>query len=222
MSLVNDALRRAKEAQQQAPPPPPSKMQFRPLDATSHARHNLALLVPAALAVVALLALFFVWQWAQEPRGPRSQEARALTPASPQIGITQRSPSTSVKEVAPARAIAGSPGQSPQPNSPGTTVPAMVESAVAPLPASPANPPIAGPQESVPTNSLARPQPVPPQTPSLRLQAIVFNPKQPSALISGKTVFVGDKLGDTRVVAIDRESATLVKSGQTNVLSLEE
>jgi hypothetical protein len=62
----------------------------------------------------------------------------------------------------------------------------------------------------------------PPKTPPLRLQAIVFNPKQPSALISGKTVFVGDKLGDTRVVAIDRESATLVKSGQTNVLSLEE
>ena len=61
-------------------------MQFRPVEPTQHARHSLALLVPAALAVVALLALFFVWQWAQEPRGARPQEARALTPTSSQIG----------------------------------------------------------------------------------------------------------------------------------------
>jgi hypothetical protein len=41
-------------------------------------------------------------------------------------------------------------------------------------------------------------------------------------MISGKTLFVGDKLGDLRVVAIDKESATLVGGGQTNVLSLPE
>jgi hypothetical protein len=41
-------------------------------------------------------------------------------------------------------------------------------------------------------------------------------------MIGGKTLFVGDKLGDLRVVAIDKESATLVGAGQTNVLSLPE
>ena len=41
-------------------------------------------------------------------------------------------------------------------------------------------------------------------------------------MISGKTLFVGDKLGDLRVVAIDKESATLAGAGQTNVLSLAE
>jgi hypothetical protein len=39
-------------------------------------------------------------------------------------------------------------------------------------------------------------------------------------MIGGKTLFIGDHLGDMRLVAIDRESATLVCGGQTNVLTL--
>ena len=64
--------------------------------------------------------------------------------------------------------------------------------------------------------------PQPPKAAPLRLQAIIFNPKRPSALVSGKTVFIGDKLGDARVVAIDQDSATLVSAGKTNVLTLPE
>ena len=60
----------------------------------------------------------------------------------------------------------------------------------------------------------------PPKPAPLRLQAIVYNPKRPSVLISGKTLFIGDKLGDLRVAAIDQESATLVGVDQTNVFSL--
>ena len=41
-------------------------------------------------------------------------------------------------------------------------------------------------------------------------------------MISGRTVFIGDKLGDLRVVAIDKDSATLAGAGQTNILSLPE
>jgi hypothetical protein len=54
------------------------------------------------------------------------------------------------------------------------------------------------------------------------LQAIIFNPKRPSAMIGGKTLFIGDKVGDLRVVAIDKNSATLAGGGQTNVLTLAE
>jgi hypothetical protein len=64
--------------------------------------------------------------------------------------------------------------------------------------------------------------PTPPKPAPLRLQAIIFTPKRPSAMISGRTLYVGDKLGDLRVVAIDKESATLTGAGQTNVLSLPE
>jgi len=41
-------------------------------------------------------------------------------------------------------------------------------------------------------------------------------------MINGKTLFVGDKLGEWHVRAIDQESVTLVGAGQTNVLSLSE
>ncbi len=75
-------------------------------------------------------------------------------------------------------------------------------------------------QESDATNSVAITPP--PKPAPLRLQAIVFNPQRPSALISGKTLFIGDKLGDARVVAIDQESATLVSAGKTNLLTLPE
>jgi hypothetical protein len=84
------------------------------------------------------------------------------------------------------------------------------------------NAPAADAQENEATNAAALTPPPPPKPAPLRLQAIIFNPRRPSAMISGKTLFVGDKLGDLRVVAINRESATLAGAGQTNVLSLSE
>jgi MSHA biogenesis protein MshK len=85
-----------------------------------------------------------------------------------------------------------------------------------------ASPAVAKEPETEPTTAAAIAPAPQPKSPPLRLQAIVFNPKRPSALISGKTLFIGDRLGDARVVAIDRESATLVGAGKTNVLSLPE
>ena len=56
--------------------------------------------------------------------------------------------------------------------------------------------------------------------PSLRLQAIIFNPRRPSALISGRTVFLGDKFGELRVTRISPTSVTLSGPGRTNLLEL--
>ncbi len=95
-------------------------------------------------------------------------------------------------------------------------------------PASPSSP-VAGTVSNAPaadvanrevTNAPAVTPPPPPKPAPLRLQAIFFNPTRPSAIISGKTLFMGDKLGELRVVAIDEETATLVGAGHTNVLSL--
>jgi hypothetical protein len=61
------------------------------------------------------------------------------------------------------------------------------------------------------------PKPAPP-----KLQGIVFNPRRPSALINGKPVFIGDRVGEFHVIAIDQESATLAGAGQTNILTLDQ
>lgn len=55
-----------------------------------------------------------------------------------------------------------------------------------------------------------------------KLQGIVYNPGSPSATISGKMVFVGEKVGSWKVMAIDRSSATLISGGETRVLRLGE
>jgi hypothetical protein len=61
-----------------------------------------------------------------------------------------------------------------------------------------------------------------PDPPPLRLQSIIYNPQRPSALISGRIVFLGDKFGAQRVVRITRNSAVLAGGGVTNILSLPE
>ena len=169
MSLINDALRRAKETQQQTPPPPSPELPFRPVEPTQQiARRDLGLLLPVALAGVALLALLLAWVLTH-PRGSATPfEVNARTARVPQ---------------------AASPASAP-------------------------------PAQPAPAPTLTAPPP--PKPAPLRLQAIIFNPRRPSAMIGGKTLFVGDKVGDLRIVAIGKDSATLAGGGQTNVLSLAE
>ena len=208
MSLINDALRRAKEAQRQASPPPSPQMQFRPVEPTQHARHSLGLLVPAALAMAALLALFCAWQWAQERMPAAPREARALTPS------VAPSPAVVAQAVQPSPP----PQLSPQPDAL-TEVANLLPATASTMPASP---PLAQEQEGGVTDPAAIASPPPPKPAPFRLQAIVFDPRRPSVLINGKTLFVGERLGDARVVAIDQESATLVGAGRTNILTLGE
>ena len=212
MSLINDALRRAKDAQQQAPPPPPADLPFRPVEpAQQNARHGLGLLLPVALVVVALLTLLFAWHWAQRRNPTEPGEVNARTARVASAVATPRQATAPVASGATAPALAAQPDPAVQP--------AANHSPVA---GTATNSPAADSQESEVTNALAVAPTPPPKPAPLRLQAIVFNPTRPSAMISGKTLFIGEKLGDLRVVAIDHESATLVGGGQTNVLSLPE
>jgi hypothetical protein len=207
MSLINDALRRAKDTQQEAPLPPTPELPFRPVEpARQSARRGPGLLRPGALAVVALVALLFAWQWAQKHDSTGSIEVNARTA---RIANAIPAPTSAAKPIPAAQpASLPSPATGTSANLAADTTPAATEA------------PLADPEKSEVTNAAAMTQPTPPKPAPLRLQAIVFNPKRPSAMISGKTLFVGDKLGALRVVAIGRENATLVGAGQTNVLSL--
>jgi hypothetical protein len=54
-----------------------------------------------------------------------------------------------------------------------------------------------------------------------RLQGIFYRPAAPSAVVNSKTVYVGDLISGARVKAIDRQSVTLERAGQTQVLTLQ-
>lgn len=60
----------------------------------------------------------------------------------------------------------------------------------------------------------------PPKPPELKLQGILFAAARPCAIVSGKTVFVGDHVGEFRVAAILKNSITLQSGSATKVLSL--
>jgi len=55
--------------------------------------------------------------------------------------------------------------------------------------------------------------------PPMRLQGIVVRSGQSSAVIDGKTYFVGDLIGEITVAAIDDETVRLVYENQTEVLT---
>jgi hypothetical protein len=217
MSLINDALKRAKDAQRQAPPPSSPQMQFRPVEPAQHPRQGLGLIVPAALAVVGLLALLFAWQWSQGRMSTGPREVRALT--RPAIKATIPPPAAAPSPAVVAAATEPSPP--PPPSSLPTSATVVANPQAVPASTTPAIPPLVKEQDSDATNSAVI-TPPPPKAPPLRLQAIVFNPRRPSVVINGKTLFVGEKLGDARVVAIDQESATLVAAGKTNILIMSE
>ena len=181
MSLINDALKRTKDAQQQNPPPAGGPA-LKPADhATSKAAGNSKSLLYIMVACAVLgNAFIFLYYFSKD----RDKKANVPT-------VSVATPAAAILLVAP-----------PPP-------PAKVEVAPAPV--------------AVETNAAAPVIAAPPEAlklAPLKLQSIIFNPARPSAMISGKFVFIGDKVQGFRVTAIDQESVTLAGNGETNILSL--
>ncbi len=228
MSLINDALKRAKDAQQDAPAPVNSGPPLRPVETEILVRHGVGLGIPIILALVALLILFFVWQYA-----PRRNAARSVSTTATETQVRARNlpEPNSIQEAqtpslgtAAAKTTQQPPQQAASQNSTAksTTSEATASTASQP-PIEPStatrvetNGTIQGTNAVVAVSS----EPAKPSLP--KLQGIVFSRQKPSAVISGKTLFIGERIGSFRLVAIAQDSATLVSGGQTNVLTLEE
>ena len=199
MSLINDALKRAKEAHESLPPPPPTAAvpQFRPVEPAEHQPGiGPGVMLLGALCLLLLLGLMISWVWVQR----NGSKAPGNTPA-PVPAETAKTVPAPVPAPAPAPTVAATPAPAP-------VVPSE--------PIAPARAVVTPPEPAV----VVPVEPPAPVKPALRLQGIAYSPVRPAAMISGKTLFIGDKTGEWRVVAIDQESATLVSAGQTNILTL--
>jgi hypothetical protein len=73
------------------------------------------------------------------------------------------------------------------------------------------------------TNSISpRGLPVAAREAGMRLSAVFYNAKRPSAIVNGATVFIGDHVGDWSVSAISPRSVTVQSpKGGTNLLLLD-
>src|SRR5437899_1182627 len=166
MSLINDALKRAQQAQQQAPPPPSPDLQFRPVEPAQKVRPGPGLVLPVAVALAALLGVLYLWQMAHKSSPTKSAEpglqARLGSDSTP-VAPTEPAPRSALSDALPPKRADPAP---PAPTAVGTgAIPATSPaSATAPVSVAPNN---------ATTNPAAAAEAPPSKPAPLKLQAIV-------------------------------------------------
>ena len=199
MSLINDALKRATEAQPAGKPTPEMETTMKPVPQP----RTVGLPVyftPVLLFIVSGACWFLIKGWdvrrqaiasttaipvqareaEEQPDIPAGEGAELPIPENRQFALNDR-PSTSAHPNTAGTAAAGAPLESA---SSGVAI-----------------------DESQPA--------------TFRLQGIFYRPSNPSAVINTRTVFVGDRIANAKVKAIDHQSVTLDIAGETRVLTLQ-
>lgn len=224
MSLINEALKRAKQAHSQNLPPKGPVPPMRPVEpeqsAPAKGSGSIAPIGLAVVAVAGLLVFFLIWK---KDSSSGSSVAPVPLPVAakspePEPAASTSEPSKASAPVTAANAVSTpiSMAEEHAPSAPTGTPHSLVAST--PGPANPTIPAV----DSADSNHLASAAgPLTPAPAPLKLQSIVFNPKRPSAMINGRILFVGDHIRELRVMTIHRDDVLLVGGGNTNLLSLE-
>lgn len=186
MSLINDALKRAKQTQQENPPATPP-LEFRAAEpGQKENRRTTLLIVGLSLVVVMILGLAGLLVWFVTQAKPSSLPVTARVADAPLAPLPQKV----AAEPAPGLASKTN-AYIERPDEENTNrVPVIAVIAEALQPA------------------------------ALKLQGIYFNPSAPSAIVNGRTLYLGDRVGGFRLMAISPVAVTFVSATETNVLSL--
>jgi len=102
------------------------------------------------------------------------------------------------------------------------TTPAVAPPSAIIEPAPPTYTAASAPIDSATNAPVATADPTPPKPPLPKLQGIFYRPERPSAVINGKTAFIGSRIGEYQILAITQESVTIGSAIQTNVLVMGE
>jgi hypothetical protein len=186
MSLINDALKQAREKQLTHPPAPGPGAQLRAPEPASSESPGTWLTLPS-FVYLALLLTFLLLGVVFLRVVTRRLPVKAA-PLSRPIAVATSVPSPE-RSAAPASGTArsGKGLRAPGTADTGTPAPTVPEYQPAPL----------------------------------KLQAVFYSPTKPSAIISGTTVFVGDRIRDFRVTSIGKDNVTLSRGTETSMLKLE-
>jgi hypothetical protein len=201
MSLINDALKRAKEAQQPARTQTAGLSQFRPVEPAQVVAQRHGLKTPLTAALVCVVAVLLTIEWLGKSRVTNS--------------TLREEPETAVGETLPA-----APTVTSQPASTHQQAPALAATA-SPAAVSATATPVLPPQTNLVavTPATAAP-PAAPREPQVKLQGIFYNPSRPSAMINGQTVFIGESVDGYELVGIKPNSATVSREGKLKVLAI--
>ncbi|HWF19330.1 MAG TPA: hypothetical protein VG754_08680 [Verrucomicrobiae bacterium] len=197
MSLLNDALKKAKNTQPNASATADGPI-LRPDFAQGRVRAGNDFLLPALIVIILLLAALLLWQWFRAETGEIKVRARTIAPSEiVPTGPVHEAVAASVPQPALAPEKISATNASAATVTPATVV--TNAPVVVPVPAAPAPPP-----------------PV-----TYKLQSIFYRAKNPSTVINGKTLFIGDRVAGAHVTAIGQDSVTiLTEKGETKVMEL--
>jgi cytoskeletal protein RodZ len=217
MSLINDALKKAKQVQREGPSPLGAQ-HFRPVE-SGQRRFNLFFLMP--VAVVSLSAVGGILLWVALQRHDVIQDQAVLARPN-QPAVQQAKPQQSTIDPP----VAARPAQAEATQNAGTAPHALDKSPPSEVSVAASAPSVASTQpnqnDQTAIGSPAQPpvatEPARPALPTLR--GIYYNPSNPSAVLNSKTVYVGDHVSGFLVLEITLETVTVVKTGETNVLTL--
>jgi hypothetical protein len=224
MSLINEALKRAKQAHAENLPPKTSVPPMRPVEPEQSAPgKGFGAAGPVGLVVVAiagLLIFFLIWK-----RDGTSGATVAPGPLPVAAKTPDREPAAGTSETskAPASRTAANAASTPvsMADEHSQAAPISTEHSSAASSSGATNQTTSSGESADPNHLASVAGPSTPAPAPLKLQSIVFNPGRPSAMISGRIVFVGDRIRELRVMAIHREDVLLVGGGSTNLLSLD-
>ncbi|MFN7138196.1 MAG: hypothetical protein ACK4UN_02535 [Limisphaerales bacterium] len=221
MSLINEALKRAKESQDQQQKPRRSDKRkaaepaMRPVEAKPKSTSPMVFVLSAALVLVLLGAVALLWAW---NKSSQPQATRVAQPAAtPTVELPVIMPAAETK-VAVATPAAVQPSISVEAQSSVTTAapaphekvrsenlePRTLEQSTA-----------VAEVESQPTPELQVPVP---QFPALKLQGIFYNSVNPAAVVNGKTYSVGGVISGARITKIEPDRITVEWNGETRVI----
>lgn len=212
MSLLNDALKRAKQSSEGDRPP---TVPLQPVD-YAHRPNPLFQAAVIVLAAVALgFSLWFFWKWwRQRERAARETETEL---ALPKLATTIETPVSS--ETKPAKpkirvdtniVVRTNFVAAPERHPPGD-IPILPADASAVQTTNAARTNLARAIERAPSPAVAG---------DLRLLSIIFREEKPAAVINGDMVRVGEEVRGARVVRIEPHAVTLERSGSNLVLRL--
>src|SRR5437867_53479 len=210
MSLINDALNRAKQAQQQNPFGGQPVVPLQPVDYSSRPNYLLRALV-ALLAVVTLAcSVWFFWKWWSsqgERRSVLTVNDTKADPTAQSSGRPQSFPRKSVIHVSTNIVVRPNVAVAPKPGTEVRSAPTNASITTSP---------------TVADASAAAAEPAPPPFPfaDLKLRSIIYREGRPAAVINGDMLYVGDEISGARVVRIDRHTVTVERKGETNELRL--
>jgi len=208
MSLINDALKRASQAQ---PPPLPGSETAPPMRPVEPNRPSSwpLFVVPVVLLIVLAVAGWFLLKGLAA-----SQRANLTTVNTPvaarELPAERRVTPEPVPEAAQTREAVNGPAESPGARNRTTSKPVQTSrpGEVTKTTPNPSKEEAAAPETAEPT------------FPSLKLQGLFYRSTRPSVVINSKTLSVGDRIENAKVVAIERDSVTVEWGGEKRVLTL--